>query len=168
VLHHCADPESLLRRLHDGLSTRGRLIFLEYVGPDRFRYPDERMAIVRRYARLLPDRLRKNPRGGSIEGATALPDPDALARSRPHEAARSSTLLEAARGALVAEAVLPAGGGLLHPLLRGREECFGHDPTGDERVLSVLCAAEAQLAESGALPDAFAVFVGRRRDSRAG
>jgi SAM-dependent methyltransferase len=168
VLHHCADPERLLLRLHDGLSLRGRLVFLEYVGPDRFRYSDERMEIVRRYARLLPDRLRGNPRGGRIDGVTALPDPDALARARPHEAARSSELLEIARGALAAEAVLPAGGGLLHPLLRGREECFGHDPDGDERVLSVLCAAEEELVERGALPDAFAVFVGRRRDSRAG
>ena len=168
VLHHCADPESLLRRLHDGLALRGRLVFLEYVGPDRFRYPDERMGIVRRYARLLPDRLRRNPRDGRLDGPTALPDPEALARSRPHEAAHSSALLDMAWRALVAEAVLPAGGGLLHPLLRGREECFGRDPDGDERVLSVLCAAEAQLAERGVLPDAFAVFVGRRRDARAG
>jgi SAM-dependent methyltransferase len=168
VLHHCADPERLLRRLHDGLSPRGRLVFLEYVGPDRFRYPEERMEIVRRYARLLPDRLRRNPRGGRLDGATVLPDPDALARSRPHEAAQSSTLLETARDALAAETMLPAGGGLLHPLLRGREERFGRDTEGDERVLSVLCAAEAELAQSGALPDAFAVFVGRRKDSRAG
>ena len=168
VLHHGADPERLLCRLHDSLAPRGRLVFLEYVGPDRFRYPDKRMEIIRRYARLLPDRLRRNLRGGRIDGATALPDPDALVRSRPHEAARSSALLQIARGALATEAVLPAGGGLLHPLLRGREECFGHDPDGDERVLSVLCTAEAALAESGALPDAFAIFVGRRRDSRTG
>jgi len=168
VLHHCADPELLLRRLHDGLAPRGRLIFLEYVGPDRFRYPEERMTIVRRFARLLPDRLRRNPRTGRLDGPTALPDPEALERSRPHEAAHSSGLLESARNVLAAEAVLPGGGGLLHPLLHGREECFGLDPDGDERVLSVLCAAEAQLAESGALPDAFAIFVGRRRDARAG
>lgn len=168
VLHHCADPEVLLRQLHDRLALRGRLVFLEYVGPDRFRYPDDRMEIVRRYARLLPDRLRRHPRGGRIDAPTALPDPDALARSYPHEAAHSATLLETARRALAAEAVLPAGGGLLHPLLRGREECFGRYPEGDERVLSVLCAADEQLAESGALPDAFAIFVGRRRDARAG
>jgi len=168
VLHHAADPEQLLRHLHDGLALRGRLVFIEYVGPDRFRYPEERMEIVRRYARLLPERLRKNARGVRLDGPTALPDPDALARSRPHEAAQSSTLLEVARRTLAPEAVLPAGGGLLHPLLRGREECFGRDRDGDERVLSVLCAAEAQLAENGALPDAFAVFVGRRRDARAG
>jgi SAM-dependent methyltransferase len=168
VLHHAADPEALLRRLHEGLAPRGRLVFLEYVGPDRFRYPDDRMEIVRRHARLLPDRLRRNPHGGHLETPTALPDPDTLARSRPHEAARSSGLLDVARRELACEAVLPAGGGLLHPLLRGREHCFGHDPDGDERVLSVLCASETQLAESGAVPDAFAIFVGRRRDARAG
>jgi SAM-dependent methyltransferase len=168
VLHHDADPEGLLRRLHDGLAPRGRLVFVEYVGPDRFRHPDERMEVVRRYARLLPDRLRRHPRSGRLDGPSLLPDPDALARAHPHEAEHSSTLIDVARRVLAPEAVLPAGGGLLHPLLRGREERFGRDPDGDERVLSVLCAVEAQLAESGALPDAFAIFVGRRRDARAG
>ena len=163
VLHHSADPEGLLRRLHDALASRGRLAFLEYVGPDRFRYPEQRMEIVRRFARLLPDRLRRSPVGGRVDGPSLLPDPEALARSRPNEAAKSAALLAIARGVFTEEAVLPGSGGLLHPLLRGREERFGRDPHGDERVLSVLCAAEADLAERGVLPDAFATFVGRRR-----
>lgn len=152
VLHHAARPEELLRSLHDALSPWGRLVFVEYVGPDRFQYSQAHRAIVDRYARLLPERLR-DPR----------PDPAALARALPHEAARSAELLGLARRTLAQEALYSGSGELLHPLLSGLEGRFGKDPADDERVLEVLCAAEARLTRDGRLPDAFAIFVGRRR-----
>jgi SAM-dependent methyltransferase len=152
VLHHAARPEELLRRLHDSLAPRGRLVFVEYVGPDRFRYSEAHRAIVDRYARLLPERLRG-----------ARPHPAALLRTRPHEAAHSTELLGLARRVLAEEAVYSGGGGLLHPLLSGLEGNFGKDPAGDEGALEVLCSAEARLSRDGRLPDAFAIFVGRRR-----
>lgn len=152
VLHHAARPEELLRSLHDSLAPRGRLVFIEYVGPDRFQYSEAHRAIVARYARLLPERLRC-PR----------PDPAAIASARPHEAARSAELLGLARRTLAEDALYSRSGELLHPLLSGLEGRFGKDPADDERVLEVLCAAEARLAREGRLPDAFAIFVGHRR-----
>ena len=168
VLHHAADPEALLRRLHDGLDRRGRLVFVEYVGPNRFRYPESRLEIVRRYARLLPERLRRDPRDGGRAWNLALPDPASLSRTRPHEAAQSETLIDVADRVLRRDALYSGGGGLLHPLLSGRAASFGADAAGDERVLSVLCAAEEALAAGGRLPDAFAIYVGRRREDAAG
>ncbi len=168
VLHHAADPEALLRRLHDGLDRSGRLVFVEYVGPNRFRYPDSRLEIVRRYARLLPERLRRDPRDGGRAWCLALPDPAELSRTHPHEAAHSEELIATADRVLRREALHSGGGGLLHPLLSGRAALFGADAAGDERVLSVLCAAEEALAADGRLPDAFAIYVGRRREDAAG
>jgi SAM-dependent methyltransferase len=168
ALHRAARPEQLLLRCHDALSPRGHFVLLDYVGPNRFQYDDARMAIVQRYFRLLPERLRRDPRTGRAWLRRERPDAAALSRDRPHEAARSEELAGIARAAFAEQAFLPAGGGLLHPLLAGLESNFGRDVNDDERVLAVLCAAEADLSARGLAPDAFALFVGRRRTGVTG
>jgi SAM-dependent methyltransferase len=168
VLHHAADPEGTLRALRSVLSPRGRIAFLDYVGPNRFAYPEAAQAIARRYSRMLPERLLRDPRSGSREWRPAFPDPAELARSHPREAARSEDLLGLARRVFREESVRGAGGALLHPLLSGREGNFGADRDGDERVLAVLCAAERHLLEDESLRDPFALFVGRPREAAAG
>jgi protein-L-isoaspartate O-methyltransferase len=152
VLHHAARPGDLLKQLHEALAPRGRLVFVEYVGPDRFQLSDAERATVDRYFRLLPERLR-----------FGRPDAEECVRARPHEAAHSAELLALARRTFAEEALYSGGGGLLHPLLSGLERNFGTDPADDERVLAVLCAAEAHLAARRLVSDAFAIFVGRRR-----
>ena len=163
-LHHAANPGAVLRGLRSVLSPRGRLAFFDYVGPNRFAYDEATLAIARRYARLLPQRLVGDPQ----KWRTALPDSAELSRSRPTEAARSEEILGLARRVFREEAVRGAGGALLHPLLAGRESGFGADRDGDERVLSVLCAAERKLVADQSLRDPFALFVGRPRESAAG
>ena len=157
VLRHAARPGELLKQLHDTLAPHGRLVFVEYVGPDRFQYSDAQRAIVDRYLRLLPERLR-----------FARSDAEESLRACPHEAAHSAELLDLARRTFAEEAMYSGGGGLLHPLLSGLERNFGKDPADDERVLAVLCAAEAHLSARGLVCDAFAIFVGRRRAGARG
>ncbi|HWZ85667.1 MAG TPA: class I SAM-dependent methyltransferase [Thermoanaerobaculia bacterium] len=168
ALHHAARPEDLLRSCHDALAPKGRFVLLDYVGPNRFQHPADRMEIVRRYFRLLPERLRRGPLTGRILPRREEPDAAALARALPHEATRSAELLDLSRTTFAEEALLPAGGGLLHPLLSGLEGNFGRDPADDERVLAVLGEAEADASARGLLPDAFALFVGRRRTGATG
>jgi hypothetical protein len=55
---------------------------------------------------------------------------------------------------------------LLHPLLTGLAPGFGRSHAEDERLLEVLCGAEARLESEGRIPNDFAVFVGRRRSTR--
>ncbi len=165
VLHHAARPDDLLRRLHAALAPRGKFVCLEYVGPNRFQYPEDRMDIVRRYFRLLPERLRRDPDSGRVAWRRERPDAAALARARPHEAARSEELPALVRRWFAEEASYSGAGGLLHPLLAGLEHNFGADRAHDERVLDVLCAAEAHLTAAGRVADDFAIFVGRPRSA---
>ena len=65
TLHHVARLEEFYERLHDILAVRGRVVFVEYVGPNRFQYPAERAELVQRYFRLLPRRLRTDERTGT-------------------------------------------------------------------------------------------------------
>ena len=163
VLHHVLALEGLLARVHAALSPRGRFVFIEYVGPNRFQYPDERLELVQRYFRLLPERLRREPSTGRTLWRRERVDPARLERELPAEAARSEAILPLARRAFVPEAEYPAGGGLLHPVLSGLAENFREGEAEEERLLEVLCAAEEHLSASGLLDDAFRVFVGRRR-----
>ena len=61
VLHHITDLEGLYARIHEALAPRGRFVFNEYVGPNRFQYDDERMELINRYFRLFPDNCRWDP-----------------------------------------------------------------------------------------------------------
>lgn len=168
VLHHVARLEETFARVHKTLSPRGQLIFVEYVGPDRFQYSDERMELIQRYFRLVPERLRKDPDTGRIPWRRERIDAVLLAREQPFEAAQSLEILPLARKSFAAEAEYPGGGGLIHPLLSGLARNFGQAPAEEERLLQVLCDAEAHLSREGLLPNDFAVFVGRRRKAQAG
>ena len=91
-------------------------------------------------------------------------DPARLARENPREAAASETILPLARRMFLAETELSGGGGLLHPLLSGLARNFRPGSREDERLLGLLCEAEAAAVSAGALAPLFTVFVGRRFD----
>ncbi|MEP7133257.1 MAG: class I SAM-dependent methyltransferase, partial [Acidobacteriota bacterium] len=59
VLHHITDLEGIYSRVRHALAPGGKFIFNEYVGPNRFQYSEERMHLINRYFRLLPDELRR-------------------------------------------------------------------------------------------------------------
>ena len=166
TLHHVGRLEDFYGRIHDILSPRGRVVFVEYVGPNRFQYTADRAALVERYFRLLPRRLRQDERTGHPVWRRDPIDAAALARDSPFEAARSEDLLPLARKCFVAEAEYSGAGGLLRPLLAELAHRFGKAPAEEERLLDVLCGAEARLESEGRIPNDFAVFVGRRRATR--
>ena len=163
VLHHVLALEDLLTRVHAALSPAGRFVFAEYVGPNRFQYSEESLELAQRYFRLLPERLRREPSTGRTLWRPERVDPARLERERPAEAARSETILPFARQAFFPEAEYSGGGGLLHPVLSGVAQNFREAATKEERLLEVLCAAEAHLSASGLLEDSFRIFVGRKR-----
>jgi SAM-dependent methyltransferase len=163
LLHHVSRLGELLARIAASLAPWGRFVMSDYVGPARFQYSDERMDLVARYFRLLPDRLRREPHTGRLLWRRERPDPARLERESPAEAARGGELLAGVRRMFDVEAEYPVGEGLLHPLLAGLERNFGADAAGDERLLAILCAAEAHLHATGRLDSPFAVVVARRR-----
>ncbi len=164
LLHRAPAIESIFARIHDALAGNGRFVFSEYTGPPRFQHSDAAMDVVGRYFRLLPDRWRADPDTGSRSWRRDRLDAARLARETPLEAAESDQLLPCARRAFRAEAELSGGGGLLHPLLTGLARNHRSGSSEDERLLEVLCAAEAHLTSLGILSPTHTVFVGRRRD----
>jgi SAM-dependent methyltransferase len=163
VLHHITGLEDLYTRIHAALAPGGKLLFNEYVGPNRFQYSDERMKIVNRYLRLLPDRLRWDPIGGRLLWKRDRTDPDQLVRDDPTEAVRSEDVLPLARRFFRVEKEYPYGGGLLNPLLFGIVSNFRAGEPWDDMLMSRLCTAEQRLTEAGEIEPDFRIFVGARR-----
>jgi SAM-dependent methyltransferase len=162
LLHHVVGLEDLYARITAQLSPRGRVVFSDYTGPARFQHGEQTWQMVDRYFRLLPEHLRRDPESGRIAWVRERVDAARLARELPAEAARSEEILPLARRAFARRVELSGGGGLLHPLLSGFAIRFRAGE--DERLLEVLCAAEADLAATGVAPAIFTVFVGERRD----
>jgi SAM-dependent methyltransferase len=162
LLHHVLGLEDLYARIHAELSPRGRVVFSDYTGPARFQHGEQTWQMVDRYFRLLPEHVRRDPQSGRVEWSRERVDAARLSRDLPAEAARSVEILPLARRAFAGRAELSGGGGLLHPLLGGRAILFRAGE--DERLLEVLCTAEAELAATGVLPSIFTVFIGERRD----
>jgi SAM-dependent methyltransferase len=163
VLHHITDLEGLYQRIHEALAPDGKLLFNEYVGPNRFQYSDARMELINRYFRLIPDHLRFNPYWSGLFWSRFRTDPAKLAADDPTEAVRSEDVLPLARRFFEVEAEYSYGGGLLNPLLYEIIANFDEQRPYDSRLLQVLCDAEDRLTRSGRLEPDFSVFVGRRR-----
>lgn len=168
VLHHITGLERLYGRIHDALAPRGRFVFNEYVGPNRFQYSDERIELINRYFRLFPDNLRWDPVSNSCLWKRSRIDVRKLTEEDPTEAVRSEDVLPLARKAFEVVAEIPYGGGLLNPLLFGVISGFEPGRAEHDRVLEVLCAAEDRLTAAGQLEPDFHIFVGRRRESALG
>jgi SAM-dependent methyltransferase len=167
VIHHITGLEPLYSRIEGVLAPCGKLIFNEYVGPNRFQYDDERMEIVNRYLRLLPNRLRRDPFSGQVLWKRQRVDPKQLDIDGRTEAVRSEDVLPLARRFFRAEKEYPYGGGLLNPLLFGIVANFRHGDPWDDMLMSRLCAAEQWLTEAGDIEPDFRIFVGTRRDEGA-
>lgn len=163
VLHHITDLEGLYGRIHDALAPGGKLLFNEYVGPNRFQYSDERMALINRYFRLIPDHLRFNPYWGGLFWNRWRTDPVKLAEDDPTEAVRSEDVLPLAREFFETEKEYSYGGGLLNPLLYEIVGNFDEEKPYDRGLLKILCDAEDRLTRSGRIEPDFRIFVGRRR-----
>lgn len=163
VLHHITGLEPLYSRIHDALAPRGRFVFNEYVGPNRFQYRDDRIDLVNRYFRMFPDNLRWDPVSNSCLWKRTRIDVKKLMAEDPTEAVRSEDVLPLARQAFSLVAEIPYGGGLLNPLLFGVIAGFQQGNPEHDRVLEILCAAEERLTETGLLEPDFHIFVGGRR-----
>ena len=164
VLHHITDLEGISGRIHDALAPEGKLFFNEYVGPNRFQYTDERMDLVNRYFRMIPDELRRHFASGAILWRRELIPRDEVIREDPTEAVRSEDVLPVARASFRTEAEYRAGGGLLNPLLFGIIVNFKETVASHANLLQVLCHAEERLMDAGQVASDFTVFVGSRKD----
>ena len=162
-LHHVQALEHLLDQVRQALRPGAWLVLNEYVGPSRFQWTEEQLAIVNRLLRELPVEMRRfGGPGGPVRREIPRPNPDDLAAEDPSEAVRSAEILPlvAARFEVVAQRDF--GGTILNPLLERIVPNFDPDEEKDVAILRLLAAFEEVLLGGGLVSSDFAVVVARR------
>src|SRR6266852_902673 len=93
ILHHVENLEHAFAQIERAMKPEAMLIVNEYVGPNRFQFPDEVLDIINELLAALPEHLRR----GHVEQTTynrrERPSPEFMIENDPSEAVRSEDLL---------------------------------------------------------------------------
>jgi SAM-dependent methyltransferase len=155
-LHHVAELGSMLCAANAALSPDG-LIWAanEYVGPDRFAFPEEHVRYVRGFFRNLPERFRKFPE-------IMFPTPQDVAEADPSESPCSSQILPLMRRLFPRLEVLDLYGTFAFMLSWGLnpDAIYGEEEGAD--IVKMILGLDRDLVLSGALPSYFVHLVAHK------
>jgi SAM-dependent methyltransferase len=129
----------------------------EYIGPDRFNYPERHAAIAKCFFHELPATLRSK-----WHEHLPLPTPQEVASVDPTEAPCSSLIEPTMRRMFPRLEMTPLYGGFAFIVFWGlNHDALYETPEGAELVRFILCMDKA-LGDSGVLPSYFAHIVARK------
>ncbi len=162
VLHHIENLEHAMVQLARALKPGGLLLINEYVGPPRFQFGAEQMALVNAVMECLPNRYRWSGLTGALYKRKEVPSAEFMEATDPSEAVRSDELPGwIARYFQVVQEV-PLGGTILHHLLYDIVQNFDPDDGHDASILRLACFLEERLVGAGRLPSDFLLMVARK------
>jgi SAM-dependent methyltransferase len=157
-LHHMARLEETLWAVNHALKTEGILWAAnEYVGPDRFGYPETHLALVRAFFSGLPKRFRKH--GLEI---LPLPTPDEVAANDPTEAPCSSQIIPTMQGIFPRLEVKELYGSFAFMLFWGLDHDALYETSEGSDLVKLIMTMDQGLVDSGVLPGYFAHLIARR------
>lgn len=160
-LHHIHELEKTLLACERALAPGGVLWAFEYVGPDRFAYPDEHADIARRLFRILDADIR-------LPGEPELkfPSPEDVIAVDPTEAVHSSQILPTLRRIWPDLEVYGQYGSLSSMMMW----CLNHDALYDTtkgfEAYGTILDIEDALVDSGRLPHYFVNAIARKPTAR--
>lgn len=158
-VHHGSDLERLYADVAALLVPGGWFFLDEYVGPDRFQWPDAQQRHLNALLDLLPPRLRMTA-DGRLKANARRPSVQEVIAVDASEAVRSSELLPLLPGHFELQAVRPYGGSLLHLVLGSIAQNFA--PAVEAPYLTALMEAEDELIRAGQVGHDFACVIARR------
>lgn len=164
-VHHCADLEHLYASLHRLLVPTGWLFLDEYVGPDRFQFPDHQVRFLNQLLDLLPGHLR-SLYDGRVKGNLSRPTVEAVVAIDPSEAVRSSQVLPLLGRHFDVLQRRPYGGAILRVLLSDIAQNF--QDAAARPWLHALLGVEEELFRTGRLQRDMACVMARARSQRGG
>jgi len=162
TIHHIEALEHLFDQVHRSLAPDGLFVVNEYVGPARFQFPDEWLALMNELLAALPESHRRNLRDGSIKSEVVRPSADAVVDVDPSESIRSDEILGLLEERFEVVYRADFGGTLLQFVLSDIAGNFDPEEPRDVALIDLVCLHEATLIEEGVLPSDFVYLVARR------
>jgi SAM-dependent methyltransferase len=157
-LHHFSTPSRVIKMARDRLSIGGILWAAnEYIGPDRFDYPDEIKSLAQGFHSHIPRVLQKH-------GLPFIqfPTVEEVIEADPSESPSSSILIESVNHIFGACEMLSLYGALPFVLFWGLNHEALYDTVEGRSLVQFILAMDIALTNSGVFPPYFAHIVASR------
>lgn len=156
-LHHIERLDDVLRACYAALAPGGILWAAEYIGPDRFAYPDADTAFAKRLYRALDPAVKK-----AGEPELRFPTPEEVAAADPTESVHSSEIVSATRRAFARTEVIPTYGTLSFILSWCLDPDAIHDTEKGRDAFQAILDIDTAMLDAGRLPHYFAYLIGHK------
>lgn len=156
-LHHVAELQGVLHKVNETLTPGGLVFASEYVGPDRFAYPEEDAAYAKQLYRILDPTLR------SPWPELPQPNPDDVAAADPTESIHSSEIIETVRHVFERVEVTPFGHALAFIIWWGLNHDALYETEQGRDLVAFILDFDNMLVESGRLSSYFSYLVAYKR-----
>jgi SAM-dependent methyltransferase len=151
VLHHVENLEHAYAQLERTMLPNATLILNEYVGPNRFQYGDDVLAIMNALLACIGQPPKRRP---SVEEMLA---------NDPTEAVRSEELLPFTERTFEVLERKNIGGTILQHLLYETVAGFRFENARERSILEMLCTIEAMLVDAGRVPCDYVILAARKK-----
>ena len=165
-IHHVSELRHLFLQVALSLKPGGYFFLDEYIGPSKFQWTDDQLAIINEQIAMLPPDLRLPINGSVLKGAVWRMTLQEMDAADPSEAIHSADILQLLPQFFDIVEVKGYGGSLLHVLLEGIAGNFVEDDPRSMAYLRSFFEVEDQRIASGRLQHDFAVIVARRKPTR--
>jgi 2-polyprenyl-3-methyl-5-hydroxy-6-metoxy-1,4-benzoquinol methylase len=166
ILHHIENLEHAFDEIAAAMKPDATLIVNEYVGPNRFQFRDDVLAIMNEILACLPDRLLR----GEVEPGThrrrERPSVEEMIANDPTEAVRSEDLEPTIGERFEVLERKTLGGTILMHLLYDIVQNFRFDDPRERAYIEMICEFEGALVDSGAIPSDYVILAARKKGSR--
>lgn len=160
-VHHVERLEELFEKVAGALKPNGLFHLNEFVGPTRFQWTDEQLALVNEFLDSLPEELRRTPRGR--KASVVRPTVKAMIQADPSESVRSSEIMALLRDRFRIVEERPYGGTLLHIGLGEIAQNFREDEPEHRAHLERFFAMEDEMMRKGRIGSDYVVVVAEPR-----
>ncbi len=157
-LHHLAPMPEVVSTIAGLLEPDGLFFVDEYVGPDRFQWPDRQLAEAQAVLETFPARLRSLG-GGRTKDEVVRPSRMWMYLTDPSEAIDSARIRPVLHDVFDVVEERPYGGALLHLALADISQHFTEDDPEAMELLAAAFEREDRLMAERAIDSDFAVLV---------
>lgn len=159
-LHHIENLETTLSHVHSILSAEGLVLSIEYVGPDRFDFPDSDTRFARQLYRVLDPSLK------APWPELPLPHPEDVIAADPTEAIHSSAIIETLQDIFEYVEVTPLKTSLAFILWWGLKHDALFDTEQGVDLARTVLALDELLVDAGDMPNYFAYLAAAKTGFR--
>lgn len=160
VLHHIANLEHAYAEIARTMRPEATLLVNEYVGPNRFQYDDDVLAMINVLLAALPAEL-SHPYRERVRPTVAE-----MIAADPTEAVRAEELVAFTERTFDVRERRNLGGTLLQHLLYEIIANFRFADPRERSLLDLLCTIEGILVDGGRISSSFVLLAARQRGAR--